>query len=109
MSAAQIAVDGFLAGGVFVELLCCLGVLAMRTAFDRLHYLGPAVIFGPLCFWAAIAIAGGPLSQQGVKAFIILLVLLVTGPILSYATARLIRHDREGKLELRTADRVQRK
>lgn len=107
MNAGSVAVDALLAFGVAVELLCCLGVFAMRTAFDRLHYLGPAIVFGPAAIAAAVMLAGGPLSQQGVKSFMILLVLLVTGPIMSYVTARVIRFRADGRLALRPGDRVQ--
>lgn len=107
MSAANVIVDALVAFGVVVELLCCLGVLLMRTAFDRLHYLGPAIVFGPLCFAIATMISGGALSQAGVKTFVILLVLLVTGPIQSYVTARLLRHRLAGGLALRRSDRIQ--
>ena len=107
MTAQNIAVDALLAFAVFVELLCCAGVLLMRTAFDRVHYLGPAVLFGPLCFAIATMIAGGALSQQGIKTLIVFIVLLVTGPIQSYVTARLIRYRLAGDLALRRSDRIQ--
>ena len=45
MSAAVI--DVLLAIGVAVELACCVGVLVMGDAYDKLHYLGPATIVGP--------------------------------------------------------------
>ena len=35
---SNVAVDVLLALGVAAQLLCCLGVLAMRTTADRLHY-----------------------------------------------------------------------
>ena len=107
MSAQEIAVAALLAFGVFVELLCCAGVLLMRTAFDRLHYLGPAIVFGPLCLALATMIAGGPLSQQGIKALIVFIVLMAGGPIQSYAMARLLRHRLAGSLSLRRSDRIQ--
>lgn len=107
MTAQRIAVDALLAFAVVVELLCCAGVLLMRTAFDRLHYLGPAILFGPFCFAIATMIAGGPLSQQGIKTFIVFIALLVTGPIQSYVTARLIRYRLAGDLALRRSDRIQ--
>lgn len=107
VTAQNLAVDVLIAFGVAVELLCSLGVLLMRTAFDRLHYLGPAILFGPLCFAIATMIAGGPLSQQGIKTLIVFIVLLVTGPIQSYVTARLIRYRLAGDLALRRSDRIQ--
>ena len=107
MNASAIAVDALLAFAVVVELLCCIGVLVMRTALDRLHYLGPAVFFGPLCIMAATMVSTGVLSQAGIKTLVIFLVLLVTGPIDSYVIARVIRHRAAGRLAVRPSDRVQ--
>lgn len=107
MSAGTMAADALLAFGVAIELLCCIGLLVMRTAFDRLHYLGPAVFFGPLCIMLATMIEGGAISQQGIKTLIIFLVLIVTGPIQSYVTARVIRHRAAGEFAVRASDRVQ--
>ena len=47
MSATSVGVACLLAFGVIVELACCVGVLVMHDAYDKLHYLGPAAIVGP--------------------------------------------------------------
>lgn len=107
MIAQHAIADALLAFGAFVELLCCAGVFLMRTPLDRLHYVGPAIIYGPLCFCAAGMVEGGVLSQQGIKMLVVMLVLLVTGPVLSYVTARLIRFRLAGGLALRPSDRIQ--
>ncbi len=98
MTAADIVSAVFLGVGTAAVLLSCLGVLAGRNAYARLHYLGPAVIVGATaCVLAVIAEDG--LSQSGIKAILMLVVLLVIAPILSHATARAIHRSESSKEE----------
>jgi monovalent cation/proton antiporter MnhG/PhaG subunit len=83
----SILVDVLLAFGVGVELLCCLGMLVMEDAYDKLHYLGPAGIVGPLAIAGAI-VTRESFSQAGVKALLTAALLVVSGPVLSHAAAR---------------------
>jgi hypothetical protein len=43
--------------GLGVEVLCCAGILAMRSTFARIHFLGPATIWArpasPRRSWSA--------------------------------------------------------
>lgn len=94
----SVAVPALLAVAVVVEILCCVGVASMRDAFDRLHYLGPAVIIGPGAVAAAVAIQDGFLTQAGIKTAVIAAIFIITSPILSYATARAIAARRFGDL-----------
>jgi len=87
MTASSIAVAILLSFGVAVELCCCVGVLVMDDAFDKLHYLGPATIVGPGAIAAAIVVRES-FSQAGVKALLVVGLLIVASPILSHATAR---------------------
>jgi len=79
--------DVLLAIGVIVELACCIGVLVMGDAYDKLHYLGPATIVGPVCIAAAI-VAQEAFDQAGVKSLLTAALLIVAGPVLTHATAR---------------------
>lgn len=87
MSAASVAVAILITVGVAVELGCCVGVLVMDDAYDKLHYLGPAAIVGPLAIAAAIVVRES-LSQAGIKALLTAGLLTVASPVLSHATAR---------------------
>ena len=87
MSISTIVVVALLAFGVGVELACCVGVLVMRDAYDKLHYLGPAAIVGPVAIAAAIVIREA-LSQAGIKALLTAALLIVASPVLTHATAR---------------------
>jgi monovalent cation/proton antiporter MnhG/PhaG subunit len=87
MTPASIAVAALLTFGVAVELACCVGVLVMDDAYDKLHYLGPATIVGPLAIAAAVVVRES-LSQAGIKALLTAGLLIVASPVLSHATAR---------------------
>ncbi|HEY2957130.1 MAG TPA: monovalent cation/H(+) antiporter subunit G [Actinomycetota bacterium] len=90
MTVRELAVAVLLTLGVAVELVCCVGVLAMRDAYDKLHYTAPAATVGSLAIALAVVVQES-FSQAGVKALVIFLALLVTNPVLSHATARAAR------------------
>jgi monovalent cation/proton antiporter MnhG/PhaG subunit len=73
--------------GVLVELGCCVGVFVMRDAYDKLHYTGPAAIVGPVAFAGAILVQEG-VSQAGIKAVLVAVLLIVANPVLTHATGR---------------------
>jgi multicomponent Na+:H+ antiporter subunit G len=82
--------------GVAVQVFAALGVLLMRDAFDRLHYIGTSSIGVPL-ICAAVIVAAGP-SVIGLKALLVAGFLLVTSPVLAHTTARaLYLHRREAR------------
>lgn len=83
--------------GVAVQAFACLGVLLMRDALDRLHYVG-ASLLGAACVCLAVIVAAGP-SVIGLKALLTVAFLAVTSPVLGHATARAIH------LHRRPADR----
>jgi monovalent cation/proton antiporter MnhG/PhaG subunit len=79
-------VDVLLFAGVLVMLLCALGVLAMDSAYDRLHYASAAG-------WGAALVALAILVRESLsliadKALLTAAILVVCGPVLSHATAR---------------------
>ena len=90
MTAREVAVAVLLTLGVAVELVCCVGVLAMRGAYDKLHYTSPATTLGSLAIAAAVVVDQS-LSQAGIKALLVFVALLVTNPVLTHATARAAR------------------
>lgn len=82
-----VAERALLAFGIVVELLCCLGLLAMRTTFARIHFLGPSTILGATSIAAAIVVKEA-LAQAGIKAMLIAATLLAASPLLSHVTGR---------------------
>ena len=79
-----------LGSGVAVELLCCVGLVRMRDAFDRLHYLGPASTLSPVMVATAMLVEEG-LGQPTVKTTLVALLLVASSPVLSHATGRAAR------------------
>ncbi len=82
--------DVLLLIGVLAVLLSCIGLIVARDTYDRLHYLGPATSLGPVCI-ALATVAYFGLGQAGIKALLVAAVLLVTGPVVTHATARATR------------------
>jgi monovalent cation/proton antiporter MnhG/PhaG subunit len=90
MSKAQIAIDVLLAIGVVSVLISSIAMLIMKDLYERLHYLSPPATISVICFTAAIII-DKHLSQAGIKALLIMVVLLVMNAVLTHATARAAR------------------
>jgi len=88
VSAAGAVVWALLAAGVAAQLAGVVGVVVAADVYDRLHFTGPASIFGPSCLALAVVIDEGPLSQAGLKSILVALLLLALSPILVHATAR---------------------
>ena len=69
-----------------VGLLGALGS-SRRGPYNQLHFTGPATVIGPVAIAAAVLVEE-PLSSAGIKAVLIALIMLATGPILVHATGR---------------------
>lgn len=83
-------IGALLAVGVGVELACCLGVLLRRSAIDRLHYAAAGTTLGPVLIGAAIVVEES-VSSAGVNTILVVALLVLLGPVVTIATARLIR------------------
>ena len=81
--------------GVAFQVLVCLGVLLMHDALDRLHYVSASTL-GVGFIAAGVLLAAGP-SLIGLKAILTAGFLLVTGPVLTHATARAIHLHRAAR------------
>jgi multisubunit Na+/H+ antiporter MnhG subunit len=91
--------------GVAVQLSCCVGLLAMRRAIDRLHYAGAATVTGPALIAAAVCFEEGLFTTNGLNAVVVAALLGVLGGVLSIATGRAIRLRERGTLESTPAER----
>ena len=85
-----------LATGGAVQVVSVLGVVLMRDALDRLHYLAPSSL-AALLVTAAIAVRESLFSQIGLYALLLTGFLLFTGPVLAHATGRAIDLHRRGQ------------
>jgi multicomponent Na+:H+ antiporter subunit G len=86
-----------LVAGVGVQVICLLGLLVARDVFDRLHLVAPASVFGAALVCASIVVSE-IFSQAGIKAIIVGSLLLLSGPVLTHATARAVRLRETGNL-----------
>ena len=71
-------------------------VLRARDALDRLHFTAPAGVVAPVGVAAAVLVEE-PLSSAGLKAVLVAVLLIVTTPVLSHATARAARIREHGR------------
>jgi monovalent cation/proton antiporter MnhG/PhaG subunit len=90
----DLIVDVLLALGVGAELICCVGVLAMRNAFDRLHYSSAATTVGPLLIGAAVLVRES-VSAGGLQTIAAVALLLLLNPVVLIATARAAQRSEE--------------
>ncbi len=105
MTPAEVVSYALLGFGVVVTLVSCVGVLAMPNVFDRLHYTAPATTIGAFAIALSIVVAEG-WSAASVKASIVFVLLIVTNPVLTHATARAARIRQFGHWVALRAERV---
>ena len=96
---STVAVDVLLALGVAAQLLACAGLAVMRTSADRLHYASAGYSVGPLCILAAVLVREHA-STSAWEAVAAVLVLVLAGPVVVHATARLVRRVDRGEVVL---------
>jgi monovalent cation/proton antiporter MnhG/PhaG subunit len=92
----DVLVTVLLVVAVLAVLISCLGMLVMRDALDQLHFTAPAATIAPVAVAVAVLLEE-PLSGAGVKAVIVAVLLVITTPVLSHATARAARIREHGR------------
>jgi monovalent cation/proton antiporter MnhG/PhaG subunit len=92
----DVVVAVLLAVGVASVLISCIGVVVMKTPIDRLHFTAPAGTIAPVAIAVAVLVEE-PLSSAGVKAVLVAILIIVTTPALSHATARAARIREHGR------------
>lgn len=90
MGARDLAIDVLLGLGVAGELLCVIGIVVMRTTFDRLHYAAASTTV-PAFLILTAAILKQHFTASGMEAFAAVALLFVLNPALVIATARAAR------------------
>jgi monovalent cation/proton antiporter MnhG/PhaG subunit len=94
----EVVVYLLLALGTGVAGIACLGLLAMRDLYDRLHYLAP-ISLAAVAFTAAIWIEDGP-SVIALKASLLTLIVLVSSPVVTHVIAQAARQRERGDWRL---------
>lgn len=90
---------GLLAAAVAIQLACAVGVLRVHDPFARLHLVSPVSVFGSLLIVVAVVV-GGSAATHLAKVVVIGLLLWISGPFVTRATARALRIRSEGRLEV---------
>jgi multisubunit Na+/H+ antiporter MnhG subunit len=92
---SHIAATVLLIAGVALQLFSVLGMVVMRNAYDRLHYVGLAG-YGAVLIGVSIVIRES-WSLIGDKALATGVVLAVIGPVLVHTTVRSLRTREHGE------------
>ncbi|HEU5392079.1 MAG TPA: monovalent cation/H(+) antiporter subunit G [Streptosporangiaceae bacterium] len=72
-----------------------LGILLMRDAYQKLHFVTPAALVAPILVTLALLVRSG-LNENTGETCLALVFLIVAGPYLSHATMRAIRVREKG-------------
>ena len=91
MSAHEIAVHVLVWTAAGTELVCCVGIVAARDTFARLHYSAAASTLGPILVAVAIAVEEGVRSTAAAAALVVAVFLVLGNPAVTIATARAAR------------------
>lgn len=91
--------------GVGILALSAIGVLAMRSVYDRLHYVSAGSV-GAALVCVAVTVRES-FSLIGNKTLLIAFFLLVSGPVLSHATARAARVRERAEWKVKEDERVE--
>ena len=95
MIARDVCADVLLGLAVATVLGASLGVLLMRDAFQKLHFVTPAALVAPVLVALAVLVQAG-LDENTGETCVALLFLAIAGPYLSHATMRAIRVREQG-------------
>lgn len=82
--------DILLGLAVLIVLASSVGVLVMRDAYQKLHFVTPAGLVAPALVALAVMVQHGAYEMTG-EAFLALFFMILAGPFLSHATIRAIR------------------
>jgi len=95
MTARHVTADVLLALAVLVVLASCVGVLAMRGVYDKIHFLTPVSLVAPFLVAVAISVQMG-LRENTSSSWLMLAFLVLSGPFLTHATLRAARIREKG-------------
>jgi multisubunit Na+/H+ antiporter MnhG subunit len=87
--------DTLLGLAVVIVLSASAGVLVMRDAYQKLHFVTPAALVAPTLVALAIFVQAGLYENTG-ETLVALLFMVIAGPFLSHATIRAIRIREKG-------------
>jgi multisubunit Na+/H+ antiporter MnhG subunit len=90
VTAQQILADILLALAVALVLASSVGILVMRDAYQKLHYVTPAAVVAPVLVGLAVLARSG-WSESSAQTWLATAFMVIGGPYLSHATIRAAR------------------
>lgn len=96
MTGRDIAADVLLGLAVLTVASAALGVLLMPDAYQKLHFVTPAVLVAPVLVALAVLVQTG-LDENTGETCLAVAFLVVAGPYLSHATVRALRIREHGE------------
>jgi multisubunit Na+/H+ antiporter MnhG subunit len=98
----DVIADVLLSLAVVTVAGAALGVLLMRDAYQKLHFVTPAALVAPVLVALAVLVQMGLQENTG-ETCLALLFMVIAGPYLSHATMRAIRVREKGDWRSGTA------
>lgn len=87
--ARSVAVDVLLGLAVAVVLASAAGMLLMRDAYQKVHYVTPVSVVAPVLVGLAVLVQSGWTASSG-QAWLVVAVMVLASPFLAHATVRAI-------------------
>ena len=94
-----------LVAGVGLEAVACVGLVAFRSTYDRLHCVAPAG-YGALLVACAVVVRES-FSLIGDKALASAVLLVLSGTVLVHSTARMARIRAHGDWRIQPGEDVE--
>jgi multisubunit Na+/H+ antiporter MnhG subunit len=91
----DVIADVLLGLAVVIAVGASLGLLLMRDAYQKLHYVTPVALVAPVLVALAVLVQMGWYENTG-ETCLALFFMVIAGPYLSHATMRAIRIREKG-------------
>lgn len=88
MSVKDVVVVVLVVVGLFFALSGVVGILRMPDVYTRIQCSSKTITMGALPMLVALAVAEGPLTTYGSRAFLVAVLLLLVNPAASHALSR---------------------
>ncbi len=95
MTPREVVIDILLGLAVLMVFASSVGILVMRDAYQKLHYVTPIAVVAPVLVGLAVLVHSG-FTENSVQTWLALAFVLVGGPVLTHATIRATRIRAEG-------------
>jgi multisubunit Na+/H+ antiporter MnhG subunit len=95
VTAQEVVADILLGLAAALVLASSVGILVMRDAYQRLHYVTPIAVIAPLIVGLAVLARSG-WSENSSETWLALLFVVIGGPFLTHATIRAARIREKG-------------